>query len=32
MLTWYDLLGIAPGATARQVQAAYQARLGGDRV
>jgi hypothetical protein len=32
MLTWYDLLGIAPGATAGQVQAAYQARLGGDRV
>ena len=28
MLTWYDLLGIAPGATAAQVQAAYQARLG----
>jgi PASTA domain len=28
MLTWYDLLGIAPGATAGQVQAAYQARLG----
>ena len=28
MLTWYDLLGIALGATAAQVQAAYQARLG----
>jgi curved DNA-binding protein CbpA len=28
MLTWYDLLGIAPGATAAQVQDAYQARLG----
>lgn len=28
MLTWYDVLGIAPGATAAQVQAAYQARLG----
>lgn len=28
MLTWYDLLGIAPGATASQVQEAYQARLG----
>lgn len=28
MLTWYDLLGIAPGATAAEVQAAYQARLG----
>lgn len=28
MLTWYDLLGIAPGATAAQVQEAYQARLG----
>ncbi len=27
MLTWYDVLGIAPGATAAQVQAAYQARL-----
>jgi curved DNA-binding protein CbpA len=27
MLTWYDLLGIAPGATAAQVQDAYQARL-----
>ena len=28
MLTWYDLLGIAPGATPAQVQDAYQARLG----
>lgn len=28
MLTWYDFLGIAPGASAGQVQAAYQARLG----
>ena len=28
MLTWYDLLGIAPGATAAQVKDAYQARLG----
>jgi hypothetical protein len=28
MLTWYDLLGIAPGATAAEVQAAYQARRG----
>ena len=28
MLTWYDLLGVGPGATAAQLQAAYQARLG----
>ena len=28
MLTWYDFLGIAPDASAGQVQAAYQARLG----
>ncbi len=28
MLTWYDVLGIAPGATATQVRDAYQARLG----
>jgi hypothetical protein len=27
MLTWYDLLGVEPGAPAAQVRAAYQARL-----
>jgi hypothetical protein len=28
MLTWYDLLGLEAGASAAQVRAAYQARLG----
>jgi PASTA domain len=28
MLTWYDLLGVEPGAPAGQLRTAYQARLG----